>query len=1005
MSISKKDADSQDVQLSLFDFDNQTYAQNSNTNTNTVITDNDTNASYTNNSDNNNTASSYTDNSNSNTDRNNSIEYTEHTEHTETTHTWSPNIDINEWISKLEPTDADALALENVQPSLLTTEQAARLWAKLAAWTQSDQIAYYVEDSPTSSDAAYDARMRMLSALEATFPTLDTPQSPTHRVGGTFSNDFASVKHPSRMMSLDDVFSFDELKDWYNSVIRDLNWPENKPLPMTCEVKIDGLALNLIYRNGTLEQGLTRGDGVTGEDISLNVRTIDAIPTQLHAEDSDDIPEFVEIRGEVFMTWDDFRKLNEEQENAEKPLFANPRNAAAGSLRQKDPRITASRRLSFFAHGLGELRWKNSTRHANSETTFNQSDAYSLYKQWGIPVSPYTRNVNNFEQIQDMIDYYGEHRASVIHALDGIVIKVDDRALQRKLGATSRAPRWAIAYKYPPEEVNTLLKDIVVQVGRTGRVTPVAILEPVTVAGSTISRTTLHNAYEVEHKGVLIGDTVVVRKAGDVIPELVGPVLAARNGHEKELRKFVMPELCPSCGAKLAPAKEGDKDIRCPNVENCPAQLTERIIHLASRQAFDIENLGEASALALTNPEDSRPATSEVYIENENIKRIVIQRGSSVAPTLPKSSCDLPLPQNPVLTSEADIFNISAEDLRNVKVWKEIPLVEEWEEVGKDGKLKKKSKKIGGSGLWNLVPAFWTRKLEAKRVEQETILSSSKDEYENNSTDISENTPIEQFNPNYPGFEVPRDAFVTEIKDKQIRQDGCLVTIGVPFYKRPSETTRSMLEEISQKGKSATLWRVLVALSIRRLGPPTARVIAEHFGSLDNISNASIEELTNINGVGPEIAQAVYDWFEKSKDPNDWRSEILRNWKEAGVVGNPDSSNKLEQTLSGKTVVVTGSLEDFTRDSAKEAISSRGGKAASSVSKNTYCVIIGENAGSKATKAQELGIPMLNEKQFKILLETGSLEKASQADLTLDEFIDTSLDNVNTNTKENEMES
>ncbi|RFT41206.1 DNA ligase (NAD(+)) LigA, partial [Bifidobacteriaceae bacterium NR003] len=440
-------------------------------------------------------------------------------------HIWNPNVDTDEWIHKLEPTDADALALSNLQPTFLTTEQAARLWAKLAAWAQSDQIAYYVEDAPTSSDAAYDARIRALSALESDFPTLDTPQSPTHRVGGTFSNDFTSVKHPSRMMSLDDVFSIDELHDWYNSVLRDLQWPESKPLPMTCEVKIDGLALNLIYRNGTLEQGLTRGDGVTGEDISLNVRTIEAIPTQLHAENPDDIPEFVEIRGEVFMKWTDFRKLNEEQEDAGKAAFANPRNAAAGSLRQKDPRITATRHLSFFAHGLGELRWKSNSSHTNSETTFNQSDAYNFYKQWGVPVSPYTRRVTNFAEIQDMIDYYGEHRANILHALDGIVVKVDDRALQRNLGATSRAPRWAIAYKYPPEEVNTYLKDIVVQVGRTGRVTPVAILEPVTVAGSTISRTTLHNAYEVEHKNVLIGDTVVVRKAGDVIPELVGPVL------------------------------------------------------------------------------------------------------------------------------------------------------------------------------------------------------------------------------------------------------------------------------------------------------------------------------------------------------------------------------------------------------------------------------------------------------------------------------------------------
>ena len=878
-------------------------------------------------------------------------------------HIWNPNVDTDEWIHKLEPTDADALALSSLQPTSLTTEQAARLWAKLAAWAQSDQIAYYVEDAPTSSDAAYDARIRALSALESAFPTLDTPQSPTHRVGGTFSNDFTSVKHPSRMMSLDDVFSIDELHDWYNSVLRDLQWPESKPLPMTCEVKIDGLALNLIYRNGTLEQGLTRGDGVTGEDISLNVRTIEAIPTQLHAENPDDIPEFVEIRGEVFMKWADFRKLNEEQEDAGKAAFANPRNAAAGSLRQKDPRITATRHLSFFAHGLGELRWKSNSSHANSETTFNQSDAYNFYKQWGVPVSPYTRRVTNFAEIQDMIDYYGEHRANILHALDGIVVKVDDRALQRNLGATSRAPRWAIAYKYPPEEVNTYLKDIVVQVGRTGRVTPVAILEPVTVAGSTISRTTLHNAYEVEHKNVLIGDTVVVRKAGDVIPELVGPVLKAREGRENQLRKFVMPEYCPSCGAKLAPAKQGDKDIRCPNVENCPAQLTERIIHLASRQAFDIENLGDNAALALTNPEDSRPSTAEVYCPD--IDKIVVQRGSMQQPYVPPANLTLPKPQIPVLKSESGIFSITANDLQNVMVWKEIPLVEEWQEVGKDGKLKKHTRKIGGSGLWRQVRAFWTRTIEAKFAEA----SSQNIEAEA----LDQNS---EFDSKYPEFQVPKDARVVFWKAKRA-SNNAKDTINVPWYTRPSETTRSMLEEIAQKGKNAALWRVLVALSIRRLGPPTARLIAAKLGSLENIANTSVEELTQIDGVGPEIAQAVYDWFKQAKDSSNWRFEVLHAWQEAGVVGKVETSS-LAQTLAGKTVVVTGSLQGFSRDEAKEAIVSRGGKASGSVSKNTYCVILGENAGSKATKAQELSIPMLNENQFSVLLETGSVEEALQ---------------------------
>ena len=560
------------------------------------------------------------------------------------------------WIAALQPTDADAMRLDKVDVASMSAEAAARLWARVAAWVESDQIAYYIDDAPVSSDAAYDARLRCLQSLEAQFPSLDSPQSPTHRVGGTFSNDFASVRHPSRMMSLDDVFSIEELREWYDGVLRGLDWPESKPLPMTCEVKIDGLALNLIYRNGVLEQGLTRGDGVTGEDITLNVRTISTIPQNL-AGPEEDIPEFVEIRGEVFMRWDDFNKLNAENEDAGRAPFANPRNAAAGSLRQKDPRITATRRLSFYAHGIGSLRWGAGHAGNGHDVVNDQSEAYELYKKWGVPVSPHNREVTSFKEILDMIDYYGEHRGDIEHALDGIVVKVDDLGLQRSLGATSRAPRWAIAYKYPPEEVNTELLDITVQVGRTGRVTPVAVLKPVYVAGSTVSRTTLHNPFEVERKGVLIGDTVVVRKAGDVIPELVGPVLERRKGREGQLRRFVMPTRCPSCGAELAPAKEGDKDIRCPNVESCPAQLTERVYYAASRGAFDIEALGYEAAKALTSP-----AT----------------------------------PDTPPLTTEAHLFSLNIEDLREVTIERE-----------------KKVKGVG-TGKMERVPYFYTKPTKAR---------------------------------------------------------------------------------------------------------------------------------------------------------------------------------------------------------------------------------------------------------------------------------------------------
>ncbi|TPF93406.1 DNA ligase [Bifidobacterium sp. UTBIF-68] len=858
-----------------------------------------------------------------------------------------------QWITALQPTDDDAMRLDRLDVNTLSSEAAARLWARVAAWVEADQIAYYIDDAPVSSDAAYDARMRTLERLEAGFPALDNPQSPTHRVGGTFSNDFASVRHPSRMMSLDDVFSIEELRDWYDSVIRDLDWPEGKPLPMSCEVKIDGLALNLIYRNGVLEQGLTRGDGVTGEDITLNVRTIGSIPANLGGP-KEDIPDFVEIRGEVFMRWDDFHTLNSEQEDAGRAPFANPRNAAAGSLRQKDPRITATRRLSFYAHGLGQLTWGPDHPRGTHDVVADQSQAYELYQQWGVPVSPHNRSVTSFTQVLDMIDYYGEHRGDIEHALDGIVVKVDDLALQHTLGATSRAPRWAIAYKYPPEEVNTELKDIVVQVGRTGRVTPVAVLKPVYVAGSTVARTTLHNAYEVKRKGILIGDTVVVRKAGDVIPELVGPVLERRKGREGELREFVMPEYCPSCGARLAPAKEGDKDIRCPNVESCPAQLTERVISLASRKAFDIEHLGEQSALALTNPEENRPGSVDTYAPN--ITEIVVKPGEEPEPYEPVEGLELPTEQTPVLSNEAGLFALAADDLKDIRVWREAAIVEVRETVDGDGKKKRTRKRVGGSGLWHQVPAFWTAPTPAKKLTAKQLAARG----ESDAADITVTA--------YPDYDVPADAVIVRVDHKRTRAG----ETDVPVYIRPGENTRKMLDEMD-KARHADLWRVLVALSIRRLGPPTARLIASALGSLDAIAAASVDDLTQIDGVGPEIAESVVNWFAAAREPGDWRGETLRAWTAAGVGVAAAEQSTLPQTLAGKTVVVTGSLEGYSRDSAKEAILERGGKAAGSVSKKTDYVVVGANAGSKAAKAEELGIPMLNEAQFAQLLETGEV--------------------------------
>jgi DNA ligase (NAD+) len=817
------------------------------------------------------------------------------------------------WISALQPTDADAMRLEHLDVAQMSAQAAARLWARVASWVESDQIAYYVNDAPLSSDAAYDARVRCLKMLETEFPTLDTPQSPTKRVGGTFSNDFASVRHPSQMMSLDDVFSIDELREWYDSVLKDLDWSDHNPLPMTCEVKIDGLALNLIYRHGVLTQGLTRGDGVTGEDITMNVRTIGSIPQNLGGA-PEDIPEFVEIRGEVFMRWDDFNALNESNADAGRAPFANPRNAAAGSLRQKNPHITASRRLSFYAHGLGILQWSSGSANTGHEVVNDQSEAYDLYTKWGIPVSPHNREITSFDQILAMIDYYEDHRSDIEHALDGIVVKVDDLALQRALGATSRAPRWAIAYKYPPEEVNTELLDITVQVGRTGRVTPVAILKPVYVAGSTVSRTTLHNAYEVERKGVLIGDTVVVRKAGDVIPELVGPVVERRQGREDSLHEFVMPKVCPSCGTPLAPAKEGDKDIRCPNVESCPAQLTERIINLGSRKAFDIEHLGDQSAIALTNPEDNRPVSVDAFAPH--IHEIIVSPGQEPEPYEPVQGLALPQVQTPVLTSEAGLFDLRVDDLRDVRVWRQAPIIEISEVRDSQGSVKKHRKHVGSSGLWYQIPAFYN-----------------------------------------------------------LGKTGEVAA-------KPSRTTLALLQEID-KAKQADLWRVLVGLSIRRLGPPTARLIATRLGSLEAIEHANVEELTRIDGIGPEIAQSVVDWFEAAHRPGNWRGTILSSWKAAGV-GMKEETNDAPQTLAGITVVVTGSLESFSRDSAKEAILERGGKAAGSVSKNTDYVVVGANAGSKAAKAEELGIPKLDEAQFERLLETGKPGESEEFDGSID---------------------
>ena len=771
---------------------------------------------------------------------------------------------------------------------------AHRRWAELAESIEADQFAYYVKDEPVSSDADYDARMRELQALEDGYPELRTPDSPTQRVGGTFSTQFVAVEHVERMLSLDNAFNEDDIRAWADRVHKELGQAAGATddaapaLHYLCEVKIDGLAIALLYERGRLVRAATRGDGRTGEDVTLNVRTITTIPQTLGGDPATH-PHLIEIRGEVFFPVADFEALNVAQVEAGKAPFANPRNAAAGSLRQKDPRVTASRRLRMYAHGVGALQWEEGAR-AQLE---RQSQAYELFESWGVPVSSHNRVVTGVPAVLEMIAHYGEHRHDIEHELDGLVVKVDELALQRRLGSTSRAPRWAIAYKYPPEEVNTKLLDIRVNVGRTGRVTPYGVMQPVKVAGSTVEMATLHNASEVDRKGVLIGDTVVLRKAGDVIPEIVGPVVALRDGTE---RAFVMPTVCPSCGTPLAPAKEGDVDIRCPNQRSCPSQLRERLFHAAGRGAFDIEALGWEAAIALTDPELDRPSDPASY-----------RPGGDVDGPVPAA---LPEPQHPVLATEAGLFDLTPEDLRDVRVWREI------------------KKKGVGTGLWEDRLYFWTKPTATKPS-------------------------------------------------------------------APHANTARLFAEL-EKAKVQPLWRVLVALSIRHVGPTAARALAQHLGSLDAIEEAATRdpgdtttgetgttppaELAAVEGVGPTIAVAVRDWFGDASDPDNWRREIVERWRAAGVRTADERDESIARTLEGLTVVVTGSLEGFTRDGAKEAILTRGGKASGSVSKKTDFVVVGESAGSKETRARELGRPILDEAGFVALLAGGPAAVATRSD-------------------------
>ena len=689
--------------------------------------------------------------------------------------------------------------------------------AALVQEIEEHRARYYGDDAPTISDGEYDALEREARAIEARFPELIEPESPTQTVGSAGGQTgFASERHRERMMSLDNAFSIDDVAAWFERVTRDAG-----PQPVVCEPKIDGLSISLTYVDGVLARALTRGDGTTGEVVTANVRTIAAVPETLAGV----VPAVVEIRGEVFLPVKDFELLNEALLAEGKAPYANPRNTAAGSLRQKDPTVTAARPLALTTYALGILDWGDAAADGRIDS---QHGIYEVLRDWGLPVSVHAQVVNGVGEVEDYLRDLEAKRHSLTHEIDGAVLKVDDRAVQAELGSTSRAPRWAIAYKFPPEEVHTTLERIEVGVGRTGRVTPYGVMTPVTVAGSTVTYATLHNFHEVVRKGVLIGDTVVLRKAGDVIPEIVGPVVAARTGTEFA---WVPPTVCPSCATELVEQKEGDKDMRCPNAQSCPAQIIDRIAFIGSRGVLDVEVLGEKAAAAL------------------------IEAG--------------------VLVDEAGLFDIGEDALKRATLFT----------LDVDEKLSKAQRDAG----------------------------------------------------------------------EEPRQAGDLTRNG-----------SKLLEELV-KARTQPLWRVLLGLSIRHVGPTASRALAGSFGSMDAIRGASDAELADVEGVGPVIADAVKAWFAEP-----WHVDIVDAWAAAGVRMEDEKDESIPQTLAGLTIVATGSLERFTRDGVKEAIISHGGKASSSVSKNTDYVVVGANAGSKAAKAEESGVPVLDEAAFEALLAGGS---------------------------------
>ncbi len=792
-------------------------------------------------------------------------------------------------------------------------------YAALVTQIEQARREYYDNDSPTLTDAEYDALFSELQNLENRFPQLAGNDSPTASVGGSATNDFAPVPHEIPMLSLDDVFSVEETHQWLDRCLTSLGCEE---VDMTAEVKVDGLAIAILYEQGRFVRAATRGDGRVGEDVTANAATIANLPKKLHGN----VPARLEVRGEVYFPRQEFAEFNAERERlraedeeraASDPtyqrlrpervkVFANARNAAAGSLRQKDPAVTATRPLAVVVHGVGVVEGASD----GDRLPTSQYQWYRQLAEWGLPVSPYTTLIRTHRDIDEVIERFSQQRHTLVHDIDGMVFKIDSRESQLQLGTTSRAPRWATAYKFPPIEVRTRLLDIRTQVGRTGRVTPFAVMERVLVDGSYVSRATLHNRDEVKRKGVLIGDEVIVRKAGDVIPEVVRSIPEARDGSEVE---FVMPTTCPSCGTELRAMKDGDVDLRCPNRATCPAQLSERIAFIGKRSCLDIEGLGDEAALALTQPEQHREdviaalvAGQPVIVNGNDVVCLEAREDVAHAQLFAEAEALLPPRQEPVLTNEAALFDLDSNAVRDVYVWRLTtarPALHA---------------RVGSGEVWHRQRFFWRTGVPLK--------------------------------------------------------DGSGWRQGQE--ERPTRTLDTMLAQLDA-AKSQPLWRVLMALSIRHVGPTAARAITARYPSMDMIAHAEVDDLTAIDGVGPMIAQSLHHWFSV-----DWHRAIVDRWAKAGVRMEDDHSDEeLAQTLADTTVVISGAIPGYDRESAKAAVVARGGHATSSVTKKTTVLVAGPGAGSKVAKAEALGIPVIDEHAFEALL-TGGVHAALPAPAT-----------------------